>query len=188
MSKDKSRNGKTSVRRHVLGVHKKEKHECEICHDNFARKTVLELHKARKHGGSSSRFDSFSCSYCDYKATMKWLLNRHVGAMHENKRVACPLCPYTGHDRKAAQVHVKRNHNKLGNAGIKEPQQCFPADLCGGRKQSCLFCSYDTKDRQDMQLHVMIRHINPSSYNNQHEHPNPQPSSIQKSLEVVSKS
>ena len=109
-SLDKSRNlrnGKAAVKRHYMVIHKKVKQTCNACNLSFSNKSSLNLHKTRKH---EVVVKNLKCNYCDYKTSLKWILNRHVGSMHEGRRIKCPHCHFKGYEKRHTQNHIKMYH------------------------------------------------------------------------------
>ena len=119
-SKDKTRNGKTAVKRHYMTIHEQIKHTCNICNLEFARSSSLRLHMTRKHG---SVVKNFNCTHCDYKANLKWLLKRHIESKHEGRRYKCPHCHYQGYDKRYTENHIKMYHQSQNTKKIIASEQ-----------------------------------------------------------------
>ena len=119
-SKDKTRNGKTAVKRHYMTIHEQIKHTCNICNLEFARSSSLRLHMTRKHG---SVVKNFNCTHCDYKANLKWLLKRHIESKHEGRRYKCPHCHYQGYDKRYTENHIKMYHQSQNTKKITASEQ-----------------------------------------------------------------
>ena len=103
----KLRNGKATVKRHYMTFHKKIKQTCDICELRFSNKSSLSLHKTRKH---EPVVKDLKCTYCDYRTGLKWILNRHIGRIHEGHRIKCPHCHYKGYEKRNVQNHIKMYH------------------------------------------------------------------------------
>ena len=106
-SDDKSRNGKTSVKRHYMTIHKKIKQTCNVCDLTFSNKSSLTLHKTRKH---EPVLNNFKCTYCDFKTNLKWIMSRHIGSIHEGRRIKCPHCHFEGYEKRHTETHIKMYH------------------------------------------------------------------------------
>ena len=73
----------------------------------FSNKSSLSLHKSRKH---EPVVKDLKCTYCDYRTCLKWILNRHIGRIHEGHRIKCPHCHYKGYEKRNVQNHIKMYH------------------------------------------------------------------------------
>ena len=59
------------------------KHQCGICYKTFSVKRDLENHCQRGHIETNDKTEA--CTQCDYKATRKSYLNRHIKSKHEGR-------------------------------------------------------------------------------------------------------
>ena len=82
------RNARIAIKRHVNSFHNlKEKIKCDECHTLFSEERTLRVHKARKHGELQATIKELQCKFCNFKATIKLILDRHIAAFHDGKLV-----------------------------------------------------------------------------------------------------
>ena len=62
----------------------------------------------------------FICEQCDYKATQKGYLLKHVKAIHEGVKFPCEQCDYKAIRKENLLIHIKSTHE-----GIKFPCEQF---------------------------------------------------------------
>ena len=64
----------------------------------------------------------FQCPQCEYKATEKGHLQRHIKSIHEGQKFPCPQCEYKAAEKGRLRKHIKAVHegkkfqNKLQKA------------------------------------------------------------------------
>ena len=65
----------------------------------------------------------YPCDQCDYKATVKNDLLRHIKSRHEGVKYPCNQCDYKATQNTYLLTHIKSKHK-----GVKYPcDQCVPA-------------------------------------------------------------
>ena len=55
-------------------------------------------------------FSRFNCELCDYKATQKRYLLRHIKSKHEGVRFPCDQCDYKATLKENLSRHIKSRH------------------------------------------------------------------------------
>ena len=65
-----------------------EDYNLDQCHKTFPGRSGLREHR-QKHEGVK-----YGCDQCDYQATQRSDLNRHIQTVHEGVRYACVQCDY----------------------------------------------------------------------------------------------
>ena len=57
----------------------------------------------------------FQCSHCEYKATQKQNLQKHIKSVHEGQTFACTLahCDYKTKWKNTLVKHKKKKHTKI---------------------------------------------------------------------------
>ena len=68
----------------------------------------------------------YLCSQCEYKATQKGTLGRHIKSVHEGQKFQCPQCEYKTTWKGQLQIHIKSIHE--------------------GQKFQCPQCEYKATD------------------------------------------
>ena len=52
----------------------------------------------------------YPCGKCDYKATERGSLRRHIGSVHEGERCPCGKCDYKATERGSLRQHIGSMH------------------------------------------------------------------------------
>ena len=86
---------------------------------------------------------SFACAQCDYKATEKNNLQRHIKSVHERQTFACTQCDYKAKWKSHLQTHIKSKHE--------------------GQPFQCTNCHFTTKWKSLLRKHTKSAH-NPEEY------------------------
>ena len=56
---------------------------------------------------------SFPCDQCDYEATKKGSLLRHVNSIHKGVKFPCDQCDYKATSKRGLLNHIKSKHEGL---------------------------------------------------------------------------
>ena len=82
----------------------------------------------------------FNCDGCDYKATDKRYVERHILFVHEKKITSyiCTICSHQMNTLTALKSHNARKHMELHHA--------------------CTSCKYKTADKSDLKKHISAVH------------------------------
>ena len=64
----------------------------------------------QRHIRSVHEGQKFSCIFCEYKATYKGNLHRHIKSVHEGQKFQCPQCEYKATQKVNLQTHIKSVH------------------------------------------------------------------------------
>lgn len=65
----------------------------------------------KRHIRSIHLGERYPCDQCTYKATLTYNLKEHIKTIHEGKRYTCGMCDYNGADRSGLRKHKLRKHN-----------------------------------------------------------------------------
>ena len=67
----------------------------------------MKIHVKTKHGESHK---SFPCIHCDYKATQKGNLKKHIEAVHDDIKFKCKICGVKMSQKGYLKRHIKSKH------------------------------------------------------------------------------
>ena len=81
---------------------------------------------------------NFPCPDCDYKATLKGSLQRHIKSIHKGETFQCPDCDYKATHKSNIQTHIKSIHR--------------------GETFQCPECDYKTRWKSNLQMHIKAIH------------------------------
>ena len=81
---------------------------------------------------------TFPCPHCEYKATLKGNLQKHIKSVHEGQTFQCPQCEYKATFRNALRRHIQSVHE--------------------GQKFQCPHCEYKAKHKCNLQRHIKYIH------------------------------
>ncbi|XP_070505317.1 oocyte zinc finger protein XlCOF6-like [Chironomus tepperi] len=143
---------KETFREHFMSDHAEEKDElftCIACDKTYKTKELIFLHARRIHRKLKNepikvRPDpeeqpSIMCSYCGKIFRSQVTLNRHVQAMHCEKRIPCPVCGKKFSFLTEMNKHRDRNHDKK-------------------RKHKCSKCPQQFVTKYELKLHLEHNH------------------------------
>ena len=106
--------------RHLKSLYGNQKFPCNFCGSEFNRKDSLKEHIQLKHGALGPKL--FQCLQCDYQATQKCALLRHVKTAHGTQKFPCDYCDKVFGRKDKLNVHIKKNHTKRkANEDNSEP-------------------------------------------------------------------
>ena len=80
----------------------------------------------------------FICEHCDYKASQKGTLLRHIKSRHEGVKYPCGQCGYKASTKSNLLQHIKSIHE-----GVKFP---------------CEHCDYKATERGTLKKHMKSAH------------------------------
>ena len=66
------------------------KNHCKVCDMNFARRDLLLSHNLTFHVTEKK----FACDQCDFKATLRDNLLKHIKSRHKGVKFQCDQCHY----------------------------------------------------------------------------------------------
>jgi uncharacterized Zn-finger protein len=85
------------------------KHQCSVCLKGFDWPSDLKQHMDGVHLGVK-----FDCLECDYKATEKSHLTRHINSIHRGiRKFKCELCESSFTASSSLATHLQSVHNKI---------------------------------------------------------------------------
>ena len=82
-------------------------HLCDICRKHFKFQAA---HKEIK----------YACKQCEYQATTKCSLKRHIKSVHQKVRYPCNQCQYEATEKGSLNKHIESVHEKVK----------YPCDQC----------------------------------------------------------
>ena len=92
---------------------------------------------------------AYKCQQCNYQATRKDDLNRHIQSVHKGiKQHSCQQCDYQVARADSLQIHIESIHE-----GIRYP---------------CHQCEYTATQRSNLQKHIMSKHDSIKQFTCQH--------------------
>ena len=95
-----------NMQRHLDSVHGNQKFPCNLCGSTFNRKDSLKNHIQLKHGSLGPKL--FQCLQCDYQATQKCHLLRHVKTAHGTQKFPCDYCDKIFGRKDTLNAHIKK--------------------------------------------------------------------------------
>ena len=85
-------------------IHGKPTSLCHHCNKAFRNGAHLKSHIEAMHEATKN------CSICEFKASTKRILEKHVVLKHFNESIICTRCPFKTSDKPAMINHEKRIH------------------------------------------------------------------------------
>ena len=79
----------------------------------------------------------FQCPQCEYKASEKGSLKKHIKSIHEGQKFPCPHCEYKAAAKRSLPAHIKSIHE--------------------GQKFQCPHCELKATFRVNLQRHMLIQ-------------------------------
>ena len=120
----------------LLGEHTRDTHQkvrfCDICGKGISA-FQLGIHM-RRHTGEKPH----KCSYCDYRAVEKGIVNKHIKEVHAMEKHFCDLCGKNYKSKNSLRDHLK-THSDI------PPFQCKE-------------CGRGFKHRQNLRRHLAVIH------------------------------
>ena len=111
---------------------------CDQCESQFEGKGNLENHILTYHNKSKYFGDKYPCNQCQYEATQKSSLIRHIQSIHEGLRYNCNQCNYTAKLKDILRIHIKSKHL--------------------GIKYCCNLCQYEATEKRILKRHMQSTH------------------------------
>ena len=111
-------------------------------------------------------FKRYSCDQCDYKATHKGSLKRHIESVHGDKQYPCDKCDYKTAWKGNLKTHIDSVHgdvrytcdqcdNKATQKGdVKRHIEYIHGDV----RYTCDQCDYNLKRNHDLKTHMNSVH------------------------------
>ena len=128
--------GMTFFMKGLLGEHTRDTHQkvrfCDICGKGISA-FQLGIHM-RRHTGEKPH----KCSYCDYRAVEKGIVNKHIKEVHAMEKHFCDLCGKNYKSKNSLRDHLK-THSEI------PPFQCKE-------------CGRGFKHRQNLRRHLAVIH------------------------------
>jgi KRAB domain-containing zinc finger protein len=128
--------GMTFFMKGLLGEHTRDTHQkvrfCDICGKGISA-FQLGIHM-RRHTGEKPH----KCSYCDYRAVEKGIVNKHIKEVHAMEKHFCDLCGKNYKSKNSLRDHLK-THSEV------PPFQCKE-------------CGRGFKHRQNLRRHLAVIH------------------------------
>ncbi|XP_070505290.1 zinc finger protein 91-like [Chironomus tepperi] len=139
---------KETFRQHFMSKHVEEKNElfvCNACNRTFKTKELIFLHVRRNHRKLKNQPMKLIsvCTYCRKIFSSEVTLNRHVQAVHGEKRIPCTFCGKKFSFEAGSLLSHQSTHKKID---------------CNLSKLVCDHCGYSTFSKVQLQIH-MLKHL-----------------------------
>ena len=104
------------VKIHIERVHDKiRNHKCTHCDSKFYRKSELNRHESTVH----SQIKEYSCKYCDKAFVWKHNMLKHQKRHLIDAQLTCTVCDFEASDKEMLEKHVNGNHSKTSSSPYK---------------------------------------------------------------------
>ena len=157
---------KFNLNAHIRGKHEGNRYECKICVKNFNYSNNYKLHMRNQHSIDNiciicyfnapselalkihkKEFKHYVrinpcnliCSYCNYKATTKQNLLKHIRSKHEGQKYNCNKCDKTFNYPNTLKEHRANIHMKV--------------------RYPCNICDYKAASRGCLSAHRKLKHL-----------------------------
>jgi len=144
--------------------------DATILFDTSNSKTTTEL-KTQKQVDTKQ---IHACPHCDYQATQKGTLKRHIQSVHDGIKYPCLHCDYQATQEGSLKRHIQNVHDGIKSVhdGIKYP--CLHCDyqatekgtlkrhiqsVHDGIKYPCPHCDYQATTKGSLKRHIQSKHV-----------------------------
>ena len=86
----------------------KESYNCKYCDKSFSSQSDFDLHHKKMH------VESLICPKCNKQYSSKSNLYLHNQSQHKGIIFKCNICAYSGKQKSALNIHMKKNHTLEG--------------------------------------------------------------------------
>ena len=143
------------------------KYQCQLCEKQYINTRNLNTHIKSVHEGVT-----YNCSIqnCEYIATRRDSLRRHIRSEHFNEVHQCHLCDYQSKNKNHLTEHIRYMHEKIDNTRCiecnKSVQERYLSKHMkrfhseGQPKYSCKLCKFQTIYKDCMKMHISRKHVN----------------------------
>ena len=100
---------KSTLYEHVRRIHRKIRHKCNQCQNDYRHSYNLKIHIITKH---SEKPPQLKCDHCDKTYTKKQNLQFHINSIHKGVRYGCEQCDKKFIAQKDLKFHIKKVHEK----------------------------------------------------------------------------
>ncbi|XP_078724564.1 zinc finger protein ZFAT isoform X2 [Lampetra fluviatilis] len=137
-----------------MNTHSMEKtHLCDICGKKFKTKGNLANHK-HLH---SQKDKQFKCLLCDFSASVKSKLTRHMEQHSSSKPFRCEHCSYSCNQVSSLKRHHHKKHPDLDYTNPAKSNQSQHQLLSPGGVK-CPICDYVYHTKWELNRHFKTRH------------------------------
>ena len=170
-----------SLTAHVLGVHEKVQHSCQLCDYTSTHKTTIYQHMRRAHGNEEKK----KCPECDYKTFSKDRLACHINGKHLKLIISCDLCEF-----QTTWENCLRNHIRIKHDEEKPRSKCDECDFTSvfpyamkthvyfthqaglgmiitkskDGHYTCEQCDYKSQKSANLRQHIVSKHVHSSFF------------------------
>ena len=185
-----------SLKKHIEIKHNinKPNYKCPECQKQFASKDSLNAHINYRHKERESVFCgkcdyrgrtpgglkkhskavhegiTHDCNLCDYKASFKENLYRHMRTTHkQGTQFSCNKCKYATFSEETLRTHTNRVHLKLKTSkceycdysASRNPELLFHIKRVHLKikQEECNFCEHKTLTKSEMRSHINRMHL-----------------------------
>ncbi|KAL0963531.1 hypothetical protein UPYG_G00307630 [Umbra pygmaea] len=150
---DYASRSKSNLKAHMNRHSTEKTHLCDMCGKKFKSKVTLKSHKLM-HAEDGKQF---KCTECDYTATQKPLLLRHMEQHTSFKPYRCGHCHYSCNIAGPLKRHYSKKHpnEEYCNAG-PGPATSEDVEQQGGVR--CPVCDYVYGTKWEMNRHLKNKH------------------------------
>ena len=156
--------GYMKMQQHIRSKHEGLLYTCDVCEFNTQYKTNLDQHKY-VHSAKT-----FKCVSCQYIASTKRALTRHIQNIHFEKNFHCKQCNFSGGSLPQINNHTRKSHKpkqeKMKLQWDKCDIKCSRLDALKLHKKgkheewthACIHCDFKTSTPHKLKGHLKIIH------------------------------
>ena len=87
--------------------------KCNVCDYKTGSMALLKAHKKNCQNQSNITLNEFNCDKCDYRATDKTNVQRHIESLHGEIRHDCDKCDFRATEKTTLQRHIESLHEEI---------------------------------------------------------------------------
>ena len=97
---------RSHLKKHIDSIHLHIIFKCPDCDLNLSSKKSLQLHISTIHYGEKK----YSCPECNHKSAQTGSLKAHINSIHRSQIFSCSICDYEATSKKYLLKHIQRGH------------------------------------------------------------------------------
>ena len=145
--------------------------KCKICNMTIYSSTEFEEHLKLVHSEEPEKISfldktilHFQCPKCEFTATIRSNMKRHINRFHSLNTETCDICGHISKSKSALSDHIKQKHYAPeGQTKCEKCLKCFPNEefdghLCERLKFMCNICGYECLSKGTFKRHIMVEH------------------------------